>query len=108
MRRAGMADLYCVRVAVPPYERDDSEIAYEQIAAHLSARIRAGEFPPGAKLPTDDELAVQYQVSVETGRKAAKLLKERGLIKITRSKGKFVLRETKRHPEAALDPEQHE
>lgn len=87
-------------MTVPPYERDDSEIAYEQIAAHLTARIDAGEFPSGAKLPTDDELAEEYEVSVETGRKAAKLLKDRGLIKITRSKGKFVLSETERRKRA--------
>lgn len=99
-----MAALYGERVTVPKYVRDDSEIAYVGIADHLALRIAAGEFPPGAKLPSNKKLAQDYGANPETISRAAKLLVKRGLIKITIPKGKFVLREDERRKLAEQQP----
>lgn len=43
-------------IAMPKYP-------YRRVADDLRARITAGEFPPGAKLPTRKQLAAHYGVS---------------------------------------------
>lgn len=50
-----------------------------QIADDLTARIRAGEHEPGAKLPSLRELADLYSVSVSTIQRALELTRDRGL-----------------------------
>ncbi|MFY1625687.1 GntR family transcriptional regulator [Micromonospora sp. WMMD723] len=50
-----------------------------QIADDLTARIRAGEYPQGSKLPSLRELADLYSVSVSTIQRALELTRERGL-----------------------------
>ncbi|WP_328339587.1 winged helix-turn-helix domain-containing protein [Micromonospora sp. NBC_00421] len=50
-----------------------------QIADDLTARIRTGEYPPGAKLPALRELADLYSVSVSTIQRALELTRDRGL-----------------------------
>ncbi|MEU5950639.1 winged helix-turn-helix domain-containing protein [Micromonospora sp. NPDC047465] len=49
-----------------------------EIADDLSARIRAGEYPPGQKLPSLRELAELYSVSVSTIQRALELTRDRG------------------------------
>jgi GntR family transcriptional regulator len=83
-------------VNVPDFVCDPSENVYEQVADHIAARIAAGLLPPGSMLPNERALAAEYGVAVGTARKAAELLERRGLIKIKRSKGKFVLTQSER------------
>jgi DNA-binding GntR family transcriptional regulator len=66
---------------------------YEQVADHIEARIRAGEIPPGARLPGEQALKDEYQVAIGTMRKAIGLLRDRGLVITRASKGSFVVRE---------------
>lgn len=94
--RAGQAVLTVVAVRVSDFTLDPTEIAYEQVADHIAALISAGVLPPGSMLANERSLAAEYGVAVGTARKAAQLLEQRGLIKIRRSKGKFVLTETER------------
>lgn len=83
-------------MTVPDFVCDPSENAYEQVADHIATLIAAGELSPGAMLPNERRMAAEYGVSVGTARKGAELLEQRGLIKIRRSKGKFVLRDDER------------
>ncbi|MCT2280389.1 winged helix-turn-helix domain-containing protein [Micromonospora chalcea] len=50
-----------------------------EIADDLSARIRAGEYPRGEKLPSLREFAELYSVSVSTIQRALELTRDRGL-----------------------------
>ena len=52
---------------------------YEQVADLLERQIIA-QYKDGKKLPSEQHLAEQYQVSRTIIREALKLLKERGLI----------------------------
>ena len=43
---------------------------FQQLAETLRAAIDAGEYPPGSRLPTENELCERYSVSRVTVRKA--------------------------------------
>jgi GntR family transcriptional regulator len=64
--------------------------AYNQVAEQLRQRIYSGEFPPGAKLPSEAGLIQQYNVSRVTARGAIKELQTEGLIVTRQGKGSFV------------------
>jgi len=74
---------------VPPFElADGPDYAYVQVAAHLEARIRAGEL--AARLPGEQALREEYGVALGTVRKAVKVLRDRGLVVTVPSLGTFV------------------
>lgn len=54
--------------------------AWARIEADLRARILAGEWPPGTRLPTRSQLAAAYQTSLEPVRAALLRLEIAGLI----------------------------
>jgi GntR family transcriptional regulator len=72
----------CITVPVP--------MSYRQIADDLEARIRAGEYPPGAELPSYAELAKLYSVSRATATRAYGLLHDRGLVVGSPGRGVYV------------------
>jgi integrase len=57
---------------------------YEKIAASLRDDIQSGRLAPGDQLPTVAELAVADTVAVGTAHRALTLLKDEGLIEVTR------------------------
>ena len=59
---------------------------YEELAASLRHAIKSGELPPGARLPTEAELASEHRVSRNTVRQALAKLQAGGLI--TRGRGR--------------------
>ncbi|MFG3639059.1 GntR family transcriptional regulator [Micromonospora sp. NPDC047762] len=61
-----------------------------QIADDLTERIRAGEYPPGSRLPTLRELAGLYSVSVSSIQRAQELVKDRGLVLGSPGRGVYV------------------
>lgn len=63
---------------------------YVALADHVAARIAAGELSPGARLPAERDLAVEYGVAYLTVRRAAQVLRDRGLIVTVHGKGTFV------------------
>ncbi|TVT19795.1 winged helix-turn-helix transcriptional regulator [Amycolatopsis acidiphila] len=65
---------------------------YEQVAAHIQARIRSGELQPNQPLPAELRLAQEYGVSLGTARHAVRLLRYRGLVQVIRSKGTYISR----------------
>ena len=63
---------------------------YHQLEQNLRARIRSGEFAPGAALPTEEQVCAQYGVSRITVRRALDALISQGLIIKRRGVGSFV------------------
>ena len=69
---------------------DGARPMYDQVAADIAADIASGALAPGARLPTEVELAAQYQVSRVTIRRAVKELSGRGLVVVSHGRGTFV------------------
>ncbi|MFI9721138.1 GntR family transcriptional regulator [Streptomyces sp. NPDC052396] len=63
---------------------------YQQVAAEIRKAIAAGEFPPGAPLPSEAQLIERYGVSRPTVRNAVAALRSEGLIEVIHGKGSFV------------------
>ncbi|WP_081983062.1 GntR family transcriptional regulator [Streptacidiphilus albus] len=55
--------------------------AFERVAQNLSRRITQGQFPPGRNLPSERELARQFQVNRLTVRAALDRLADQGLVR---------------------------
>jgi len=70
-----------------------ADFPYEQLAARLRERIAAGEFPPGAKLPSIDDIVQQTGLSPMTIRRAWGILEAEGLVVIRPGRGTFVSRQ---------------
>jgi GntR family transcriptional regulator len=66
---------------------------YVKLADYLASRIADGTLRPGAMLPNEGSLAAQHEVSVGTARRAARLLRDRGLVTTLPSRGTFVVTE---------------
>lgn len=66
--------------------------AYQRIVDDLSVSVARGEYPPGARLPSEPQLMQDYQVSFTTVRAAMRLLRVLGLVEIKPGQGTFVVR----------------
>jgi DNA-binding GntR family transcriptional regulator len=62
---------------------------YRQIADDLRARIEAGEFPPGSRLPTKAELMAAYRVALTTVNNAIGVLRDMGLAETHQGRGMY-------------------
>lgn len=60
------------------------------LAETLRGRIVAGEFAPGSRLPSETQLASDYDISRVTVRTAIKLLESQGLVDVRHGSGTFV------------------
>ncbi|GLY35255.1 putative HTH-type transcriptional regulator [Amycolatopsis sp. NBRC 101858] len=65
-------------------------IGYRDLAAVLREAIKGGEYAPETTLPKQNELATQYDVNVNTVRKAIGVLEAEGLVTPVRRKGTVV------------------
>ncbi|WP_165398687.1 GntR family transcriptional regulator [Streptomyces albidoflavus] len=70
---------------------------YRAIADDLRKDISSGRYPPGMKLPRQQDIAAEYGVSDITVRKAVEVLRKEGLVE-SRGRGGHVVRE---HPDRA-------
>lgn len=61
-----------------------------RLGEELRSRIMSGELTPGGRLPSESELATQYQVSRVTVRTALRTLEAQGLIYVRHGSGSFV------------------
>ena len=68
----------------------DADLAYARVADDITSRITSGELAPGARLRAERDLAVYYEVSYGTVRRAMALLRERALITTIHGRGTFV------------------
>ena len=63
---------------------------YQRIAEWLQQKIADGTYGPGDKLPSEQELREQFDVSRQTVRSALAVLEEEGLIYGRQGSGNFV------------------
>lgn len=63
---------------------------YEQIAAEIAERIRAGELRPDYPIPSEATLMQQYDVAKGTVRRAVALLREQGWVFTVPKRGSYV------------------
>src|SRR5437588_10587017 len=63
---------------------------YQEIALQIRAHIESGEFPVGARLPSERELAGQLRVSRPSVREALIALEVEGLVEVRSGAGVFV------------------
>lgn len=70
---------------------DPAEYVYVQLADDLAKRIERGEFPVGARLPSEAELAQDYGTAKMTVRRALEILRERSLIRTLHGRGSVVI-----------------
>jgi len=71
-------------------QREAPDPLYQQIKESLTVAIRAGEFEPHQRLPSERELSEQYGVSRMTVRQALQALVRDGLLYTRVGKGTFV------------------
>ena len=76
---------------------EDLEVIYDgpvpphrQIAAWLRERIQAGEFEPGHRLPSEEDIVQASGVARSTARRAIALLREEGVIYTVPGRGSFI------------------
>ncbi|NVN92799.1 MAG: GntR family transcriptional regulator [Desulfuromonadales bacterium] len=63
---------------------------YHQLAEQLTARIRAGAYPPGSRIPSEHQLSADFSIGRPTVRQAIDLLVRKGLLAKRRGAGTFV------------------
>jgi GntR family transcriptional regulator len=63
---------------------------YFQIQQEIRGRIAGGDYPAGAQLPTEGELAAEFRVSRQSIRTAMQALVNDGVVSRTAGKGTFV------------------
>jgi len=69
----------------------DGELArWRQIMHSLERQIDDGSLTPGARLPTEAQMAAQFAVNRHTVRRALEELSRNGLIRIEQGRGSFV------------------
>lgn len=71
-----------------------SESNWKAIAAEIAARIEAGEFAPGTRLPSGDQLAVTLGVNRNATHRAVEELQRLGLVVRKRGSGTVVAERT--------------
>ncbi len=64
---------------------------FERVAAQIEQRILDGELRSGDRLPTERELAEQFQVSRTAVREALKILAQKGLVDMRPGRGTMVI-----------------
>jgi DNA-binding FadR family transcriptional regulator len=67
--------------------REDTAKLSDRVAVELGTRIVAGEFAPGDRLPTEDDLCGMFGVSRSVIRDAIRTLSARGLIDVRQGHG---------------------
>lgn len=85
------------------YKNTDNqrERLYHRVVEQILQSIRAGDYRPGSRLPSERELADKYEVSRVTIREATIALEAKGAIDIRAGSGAFV-RETSAASQLAL------
>jgi GntR family transcriptional regulator len=63
---------------------------YRQLADLLMAKIRAGEYPPGARIPSEHRLAEQFGIGRPTVRQATDWLLQKGVLTRRHGSGTYV------------------
>src|SRR5450432_4643292 len=73
-----------------PFQSIEPRRLYRQIADQIRTLIRSGEFPTGARLPPERDLAKQLGVSRPSVREALIALEVEGLVEVRIGSGIYV------------------
>lgn len=73
-------------------DHDAAEPPYLQVAAILRERIRSGDLPPGARVPSISYLMQTYGIARNTARRAVGVLVDESLVEARQGWGTFVKR----------------
>jgi GntR family transcriptional repressor for pyruvate dehydrogenase complex len=76
------------------YEPVQTRRYFEQVAQQIEQRILDGELSSGDQLPSERDLANQFNVSRTVIREAVKALAQKGLVEVRSGKGSFVTNDT--------------
>ena len=68
----------------------DTRKLYRQVADTVTASIKSGDYKPGARLPSERDLAASFKVSRPTIREAMIALEMRGLVEARHGSGIYV------------------
>jgi DNA-binding GntR family transcriptional regulator len=71
-------------------DRDSPVAAYRQVAAVIRGRIESGEYQPGQRLPSINDLVQTYGIARLTANKALRLLVAEGLAELSPGMGFYV------------------
>src|SRR5215472_12036264 len=80
-----------------------SNKVYQQIAEQIEQLILSGKLRSGDRLPTERELAQQFQASRTAVREAMKTLAQKGLVDMRPGRGTIVIDGTSRAMRYSLD-----
>ncbi len=69
---------------------------YLQIKEMISRQVARGELPPGSKMPSLRDIALQLKVNPNTAQRAYRELEEEGILFTRRGQGTFVTEEEPR------------
>ena len=75
---------------MPKQAKQEGPPTYRRIADELRAAIERGDYQPGQRIPGENQLMEQYDVSRNTARDALAILREEGLTDTRRGAGNFV------------------
>jgi len=67
-----------------------NEPLYQKIYDYLLDKIKSGEYKPGDRVPSEMELAIKFNVSRITSKKALEVLANRGIVYRIAGKGSFI------------------
>ena len=76
---------------------------YEQVVNLIEARIAAGDYQVGDRLPTESELAADYRVSRTVIREALKTLRQKGIIESHPGRGTFLVGDVSKSIRSSID-----
>ena len=76
----------------PTLGYDERLPLYQRLREEMLAKISAGEWTPGAPIPTEAELTRHYGVAIGTVRKAVDTLVNEGLLLRSQGRGTFLRR----------------
>ena len=86
-----------------PFHSIEPRRLYRQIADQIRGLIRSGEFPAGARLPPERDLAKQLGVSRPSVREALIALEVEGLVEVRIGSGIYVLAPGEKAPSPGAD-----
>lgn len=83
------------KVDLMEFHIDDQKPIYKQIVEQVLIQIKSGELAPGARLPTERELAQSLGVARGTVKKAYRELADNNMIEVIQGSGSYVYNDKK-------------